>query len=43
MEEKKKKIVKDTVEMMQKLDIKDDIELENLRLNTLKKALIMKL
>ncbi len=43
MEEKNKKIVKDTVEMMQKLDIKDDIELENLRLNTLKKALIMKL
>jgi hypothetical protein len=43
VEEKKKKIVKDTVEMMQKLDIKDDIELENLRLNTLKKALIMKL
>ena len=41
MEEKNKKIVKDTVEMMQKLDIKDDIELENLRLNTLKKALIM--
>jgi hypothetical protein len=43
VEEKNKKIVKDTVEMMQKLDIKDDIELENLRLNTLKKALIMKL
>lgn len=43
MEEKNKKIVKDTVEMMQKLDIKDDIELENLWLNTLKKALIMKL
>ena len=43
MEEKNKKIVKDTVEMMQKLDIKDDIELENLRLKTLKKALIMKL
>jgi hypothetical protein len=43
VEEKNKKIVKDTVEMMQTLDIKDDIELENLRLNTLKKALIMKL